>query len=183
VTWPEHTELPRPIAADAAACDDARKGDRHTQGFLLGEQARAVPLRVFPGQVPHFQPADPDRHRIRVIGIVVFGDQHGADVLAHTLFAWVGSGQMPQVGLVKGLADHLQVLVAVQQRSLRAVPHPARPLIRLAASLVRPDMLATASLTPENPHVWCPLPNSAGRESQTLHLFIHRANAAGRAER
>src|SRR6266545_3753883 len=109
----EHAELPWPVAADAAACNDARKGDRHSLGFLLGEQAGAVSLRVLPGEVPDFQPVDPDRHRVWVVGIVVFGDQHGADVLAHTLFAWVGSGQMPQVGLVVGLADHLQVLGAV----------------------------------------------------------------------
>src|SRR5213078_3688961 len=92
------------------------------------------------------------------IGVVVFGDQHGIDVFAHPLLAWAGSGQLPQAGLIKGLADHLQVLVTVQQRHLHAVAHPTRPLIRSAASFVMPDLLATTSLTPENAHVYCPAP-------------------------
>jgi hypothetical protein len=70
----EHAELPWPVAADAAAGDDAREGDRHAAGLLLSEQAGPVPPGVLPGQVPHLQPVNPHRHRAGVIGIVIFGD-------------------------------------------------------------------------------------------------------------
>jgi hypothetical protein len=59
------------------------------------------------------QPVDPDRHCVRVIGIVVLGNQHGADFPADSLSAWPGPSQLPQTGLIERLADHLQVLVAV----------------------------------------------------------------------
>jgi hypothetical protein len=124
----------------------------------LCEQAGAVPLRVLPGQVPDFQPVDPDCHCVRVIGVVIFGDQYGIDVFAHPLFAWAGSGQLSQIGLVERLADHFQVLITVQQRNLRAVAHPTRALIGLLDSLVSPVVLTVTWLTPENSHVACLAP-------------------------
>src|SRR5262249_3332640 len=133
----------------------------------------AVPLRVLPGQMPDLQSTDPDRHRCRVIGIVVFGYEHGVDVLAHALFPRLGSCQIPQVVLVKGFPAYLQTLVAVQQHNLRIVAHPARPLISLAARrLATLDLLTATSATPENPHLCCLLPNSARHESRTLNVLI-----------
>ena len=47
------------------------------------------------------QPINPHRNRISVMGIGVFGNQHGTDVLEHTIAAWASFSQAPQLGLWK----------------------------------------------------------------------------------
>src|SRR5690348_5174907 len=90
---------------------------------------------------------------------------------------------MPQVVLVKGLADHLQVLVALQQRNLHAVAHPTRPFIRLPDSLVGPVVLTPTWLTPKNPHVSCPAPQQCKPRMDTLNLLIHLSRVSDRGNR
>jgi hypothetical protein len=45
----------------------------------------------------YLQPLHPDRHRVRVVGIVVLGNQHGIDGVAYPIIRPARTYQAPQL--------------------------------------------------------------------------------------
>src|SRR5690348_11906301 len=88
-----------------------------------------IPAGISTRQVAYLQPLHPDRHRVRVVGIVLLGDQHGIDGLAYPVIGPARTYQPPQILLVVRLADDFQIVTAVEQRNLDAIPYPDRSFV------------------------------------------------------
>jgi hypothetical protein len=68
---------------------------------------------VFAGKMPDLTVTDQDLDRICVIWVLGLGNE-GGDAFATNSVAREAAGELPQVVLMKGLADHLKCLVAAK---------------------------------------------------------------------
>jgi hypothetical protein len=122
---PSHTgvyDLAPTVFSDPATDDDTVQRDRLAGTTLQTEQARTITAGISTRQVAYLQPLHPDRHRVRVVGIVVLGNQHRIDGVAYPLVRPARTHQAPQILLVVRLADHFQIVTAVEERNLGAIP-------------------------------------------------------------
>ena len=75
----KYAEPSRAVFSDSATGDYAVQRDRLAVTTLQTEQARTIAASISTRQVAYLKPLHPDRHRVRVVGIVVLGNQHGID--------------------------------------------------------------------------------------------------------
>jgi hypothetical protein len=74
----EHAKQPWTVFAHTTPHDDTRQCDRHSVLTLQSEEPWTVPLSVIARQVTGLEAVYPDRHGVRVVRVVSFGNQHGA---------------------------------------------------------------------------------------------------------
>ena len=139
----EYAEPSRAVFADSATGDDAVQRDRLAVTTLQTEQARAIAASISTRQVTYLQSLHPDRHRVRVVGIVLLGNQHGTDRVAYPVIRPARTHQAPQILLVVRLADYFQIVTAVEEGSL-AIPHPGGSFV--PAGCYRSSLLVRVSL-------------------------------------
>ena len=93
----EYTEPSRVVFADSATGDGAVQRDRLAVTTLQAEQARTIAAGISTRQVAYLQSLHPDRHRVRVVGIVLLGNQHGTDGVAYPVIRPARTHQAPQI--------------------------------------------------------------------------------------
>ena len=129
VVTEKYTEPPRAVLSDPATDDDTVQRDWMVVTTLQTKQARTITAGISTRQVAYLQPLHPDRHRVRVVGIIVLGNQHGIDGVAYSVIRPARTHQAPQILLVVRLADYFQIVTAVEKRNLEAIPYPGRSFI------------------------------------------------------
>jgi hypothetical protein len=127
----EDPEPTRTIRSHATPGNDTGKGDGPAVLLLQGLQAGSVSPGVLAGRVAHLQALNPYRHGVGVIGVVRLGRQDRVHLFTHTPIGRATlSDDAPEVVLIAGLTDNVEVFSTLVQLDLHAIAHPGGPLLR-----------------------------------------------------